>query len=71
MIICHCFRLTDGDVRKAVQNASGKPFDYLSELDIGNGCNGCIEAIRELVKELTLEASIVPDVTTEKSDKCI
>lgn len=51
MIICHCYRLTDTTIRKALYTASGDVSEALYECGLAEGCGGCTEAISELAND--------------------
>lgn len=53
MIVCHCEGTTDRDIRRAADGAGGTPAEVGRTCGAGQGCGGCLETIRELLREHT------------------
>ena len=51
MIICHCKRVTDGELRAAVRNGCGSAEAIASRCGAGGRCGGCRPAIDEILAE--------------------
>ncbi len=52
MILCHCNRLTDSAVRKAVYAARGDVTVALTELGFSRDCGACTEQIEAIASEV-------------------
>lgn len=51
-IVCGCFKVTVGDLKKAI-NDGDKTFEEVQKsTSVGKGCGKCSDSIKELVKQL-------------------
>jgi bacterioferritin-associated ferredoxin len=53
MIVCHCMRLTDRELREAVRAGCHTREKLAEELGAGGCCGGCGPALDEIVTEET------------------
>ncbi|MEZ4288955.1 MAG: (2Fe-2S)-binding protein [Polyangiales bacterium] len=49
MIVCHCFGVTDRDIRAAVGRGANCTEDVKRECSAGGGCGGCAQAVQEVI----------------------
>lgn len=57
MIVCHCFGLTDRDIRAVVRSGAESPFQVAELCGAGADCGGCRPEVRRITTE---EASPAP-----------
>lgn len=49
MLVCHCHRVTDREVRRCVQDGASSVDQVARMCRAGSGCGGCKEAVTEVV----------------------
>ncbi len=49
MIVCHCRRVTDRAIRKAVREGAGCHNEVARACGAGTGCGGCVEAVIDVI----------------------
>jgi NAD(P)H-nitrite reductase large subunit len=51
MIVCHCFRVSDREIRQCAQDGARTVCDIGRECEAGAGCGGCRPAISQILDE--------------------
>ena len=49
VIVCHCRRTTDREIRRAVREGATTLRDVSTRCGAGSGCGGCTEAVVEIL----------------------
>jgi bacterioferritin-associated ferredoxin len=49
MIVCHCFRVSDREIRKCAQEGARTVCEVGRECGAGAGCGGCRPAIAQIL----------------------
>ncbi|MCB9666727.1 MAG: (2Fe-2S)-binding protein [Myxococcales bacterium] len=69
MIVCHCQRVRDCDVRLAIRKGACSKREVARACGAGKGCGGCLAVIDELLHAERPEAqSIAPSVPASPSE---
>jgi bacterioferritin-associated ferredoxin len=56
MLVCHCKRVRDREIRAAIENGARTRRDVAKACGAGTGCGGCRPVIDELLESETCEA---------------
>ena len=51
MIVCHCRRITDRQIRKMVRDGAGSVGEVARACGAATGCGGCATVIHEIVND--------------------
>ena len=51
MIVCHCHRVTDREIRACVRGGARSCEDVGDACGAGTGCGGCVPLVHDLVQE--------------------
>jgi bacterioferritin-associated ferredoxin len=53
MLICHCYAVTEGTIRRCVAQEGACAETVAQRLGAGAGCGGCRSAVEEIVESET------------------
>ncbi len=71
MRICHCFAVSDREIRAAAAEGAKTVGRVSRSCQAGKGCGGCVAAIREILEEsgnaLVRELPVVATPSTEET----
>ncbi len=57
-VVCGCYKVTVGDLNRAIKNGA-KSFEEVQAITkVGTGCGNCVEGNKELVNELLIKKKI-------------
>jgi bacterioferritin-associated ferredoxin len=51
MIVCHCYGVTDREIKASVQCGARTPADVADTCGAGSGCGGCAALVAEIVHD--------------------
>jgi len=51
LIVCHCHRVCDRTIRRAVRNGAVSPEEVARACGAGAGCGGCSGAVEDVVRQ--------------------
>jgi nitrite reductase (NADH) large subunit len=55
MLVCHCHRVTDRDIRAHIRGGSNTPAQVARTCRAGTCCGGCMPLISQIVREAVAE----------------
>jgi bacterioferritin-associated ferredoxin len=59
MIVCHCFGVTDREIRASIKNGATTCADIAECCGAGSGCGGCESVVAEIVHSERRHLSVV------------
>ena len=54
--VCYCFNITNGDIKKAIEDGARTLEEVQEKTDAGTACGACLEQIEVLVNHFTKES---------------
>lgn len=57
-IVCGCFKITEQDLKNAINNGANSFEEVQAATKVGTGCGRCVEGNKELVNQLLLNKKI-------------
>lgn len=57
-VVCECYKVTVGDLNKAVKNGAKSFEEVQGVTKVGTGCGNCVEGNKELVNEIIIRKKI-------------
>lgn len=65
MIVCHCFCVSDREIRGCARDGARSVADVGRECGAGTGCGGCRPEIVSILETETADCSVAARVTRE------
>jgi len=50
MLVCHCNGVTDRHIRRSIREGASSTSEVARRSGAGNGCGGCLEGIRKILR---------------------
>ena len=71
MIVCHCFGVTDREIRASVRNGASSCEDVAACCGASSGCGGCESLVDEIVHTERRHLSVVRSEGHASSAACL
>lgn len=65
MLVCHCRRVSDREIRACARTFGGSVRGVCRQSGAGTGCGGCVPLVKQLVREARASANAAPQPVSE------